>query len=62
MKTKNIIIGTVLTLGGYCVGTLVGYIKSAKFALDVLEEIVPGTKKHVAHTVVDKVINDAFDD
>ena len=62
MKAKNILIGTVLTIGGYYVGKLVGSVKTIKFVFDAFEEEFPGCKKHTIHTVADKVIDSVFDD
>ena len=62
MKVKNILIGTVLTIGGYYVGKLVGSVKTIKFVFDAFEEEFPGCKKHVVKTATDKVIDNMFDD
>lgn len=65
MNTKNILVGVgIIGTGiiGYKIGKTVAYIKSMKYGLDFIEEIVPGFKKMAVKIFSDKIIDSIFDE
>lgn len=61
MNVKHIAAGTLLALGGYCVGKIVGTVKTVIFTFDAVEEAFPGTKKAAAKAVADKIVDSIYD-
>ena len=60
MKITHVIAGTVLTVGGYYVGKLVGSVKTIKMVADIFEEEFPGIKKYVVKQAANKVVDGMF--
>lgn len=61
MKTKHILIGAGLFMVGYKTGKVVAYVKCVKTALNIVDEIMPGCKKHIIKKTADKIVDDVFE-
>ena len=61
MNIKHIAAGTLLAVGGYCVGKIVGTVKTIIFTFNTVEEVCPGTKKAAAKAVADKIVDSIYD-
>lgn len=57
MKTRKILIGSGIFIGGYIIGKGVGRFKTLKSAIAFAEQVSPGFKQELGYCIVDKVLH-----
>lgn len=60
MNVKQILIGAGVFAAGYHIGKITAYTRSIRAAVNMAEEIVPGTKEKIAKEAADRVITNVF--